>query len=65
MTLLQSLIAFLAAAAIITVTPGLDTALVLRTAAVGGARRGVAAALGIGLGCLVWGLPAWPWVSGR
>lgn len=55
MTLVQSLAAFLAAAAIITVTPGLDTALVLRTAAVGGARRGAAAALGIGLGCLAWG----------
>jgi threonine/homoserine/homoserine lactone efflux protein len=55
MTLVQSLIAFLAAAAIVTVTPGMDTALVLRTAAIDGARRGVAAAFGVGLGCLVWG----------
>jgi threonine/homoserine/homoserine lactone efflux protein len=55
MTLVQSLIAFLAAAAIITVTPGMDTALVLRTAAIDGARRGVAAAFGVGLGCLAWG----------
>ncbi|HEY1448453.1 MAG TPA: LysE family translocator [Caulobacteraceae bacterium] len=55
MTLAQSLIAFTAAAAIITVTPGMDTALVLRTAAVGGVRRGMAAAFGIGLGCLAWG----------
>jgi threonine/homoserine/homoserine lactone efflux protein len=55
MSLVQSLLAFVAAAAIITVTPGMDTALVLRTAAVDGARRGAAAALGVGLGCLVWG----------
>jgi threonine/homoserine/homoserine lactone efflux protein len=55
MTLVQSLLAFLAAAAIITVTPGMDTALVLRTAAVDGVRRGAAAAIGIGLGCLAWG----------
>jgi threonine/homoserine/homoserine lactone efflux protein len=55
MTLVQTLIAFTAAAALITVTPGLDTALVLRTAAVSGVRRGWAAAFGIGLGCLAWG----------
>jgi threonine/homoserine/homoserine lactone efflux protein len=55
MTLAQSLITFTAAAAIITVTPGMDTALVLRTAAVSGVKRGVAAAFGIGLGCLAWG----------
>ena len=55
MNLVQSLIAFSAAATIITVTPGMDTALVLRTAAVGGVKRGIAAAFGIGLGCLAWG----------
>ncbi|HEX8466339.1 MAG TPA: LysE family translocator [Allosphingosinicella sp.] len=50
-----SLIAFTLAAALLTVTPGLDTALVLRTAAAEGARRGFAASLGICLGCLAWG----------
>ena len=51
----QSLIAFTVAAALMTVTPGIDTALVLRTAAVEGPRRAFWAAAGICLGCLAWG----------
>jgi len=51
----QSLIAFTLAAALMTVTPGLDTALVLRTATVEGPRRAFYAGLGICLGCLAWG----------
>ncbi|HEX8216948.1 MAG TPA: LysE family translocator [Allosphingosinicella sp.] len=52
----QSLIGFTIAAALMTVTPGLDTALVLRTATVEGARRAYHAGLGICLGCLAWGI---------
>ena len=51
----ESLLAFIAAAAILTLTPGVDTALVLRAAAIGGARPGFEAAFGIVLGCLAWG----------
>lgn len=55
MTVVQALLAFSAAAALLTVTPGLDTALVLRTAAVDGPKRAALAGLGIIAGCLVWG----------
>ncbi len=58
MTTLQALLAFSLAAFLLTITPGLDTALVLRTAATEGLRRAFAAALGIGIGCLVWGVAA-------
>lgn len=48
-------LAFLAAATILTVTPGVDTAMVLRAATVDGRRAGAAASAGIILGCLIWG----------
>ena len=51
----QTLIAFTLAAALLTVTPGLDTALVLRTAAAENGRRAFLAGLGVCLGCLAWG----------
>jgi threonine/homoserine/homoserine lactone efflux protein len=51
----SAVLAFSAAAALLTITPGLDTALVLRTAAVEGAGRARLAAAGICTGCLVWG----------
>ena len=49
------LAAFLAAATILTLTPGVDTAMVLRSATVEGRRSAVLASVGIGLGCLIWG----------
>jgi threonine/homoserine/homoserine lactone efflux protein len=54
-TVLQALLAFSVAAALLTITPGLDTALVLRTAAVEGPKRAALAAVGIVAGCLAWG----------
>lgn len=58
MTTPEALIAFTLAAGLLTLTPGLDTALVLRTAAAEGPRRAAGAALGIGLGCFIWGAAA-------
>jgi threonine/homoserine/homoserine lactone efflux protein len=58
MTVSESLLAFTAAAAVLTATPGLDTALVLRTAAVEGANKGMLAGFGICLGTLIWGVTA-------
>jgi threonine/homoserine/homoserine lactone efflux protein len=55
-SLTEALLAYLAAAGLLTITPGLDTAMVLRTAAAEGPRRAALAALGIGCGCLVWGV---------
>lgn len=58
MTVGHSLVAFTAAAGLLTITPGLDTALVLRTAAVEGSRRAMLAGVGICFGCLTWGFAA-------
>ena len=55
MPLAQSIAAFLVAGGLLTVTPGLDTVLVLRTAAGEGRRAAALAVLGIQLGCLTWG----------
>ena len=55
MTLTQALIAFFFAAGLLTITPGLDTAIVLRASALEGRRAGIAAAAGITLGLMVWG----------
>jgi len=55
MTLSQSLISFVIAAIVLTVTPGLDSTLVLRTAAIEGPARAARTGFGIITGCLVWG----------
>jgi len=51
MTIGHALVAFTAAAGLLTITPGLDTALV-------GPRRAMLAGVGICLGCLTWGFAA-------
>jgi threonine/homoserine/homoserine lactone efflux protein len=56
MTLYTSLVAFFAAASLLTIAPGLDTALVLRTAAIAGPRRAALAGLGVAVGCFGWAI---------
>ncbi len=51
---MSSYLAFALFAAVLTITPGLDTLLVLKTTATGGRGAGLAAVAGIGLGCLTW-----------
>lgn len=58
MNVLLPLLGFTAACTIFTLTPGVDTAMVLRSAATGGPKRGIAAAAGICLGLLMWGFGA-------
>jgi len=54
-TVATALVAFCVAAGLLTLTPGLDTALVLRTAAVEGPKKAWLAAFGVCLGTLGWG----------
>jgi|SRR5579859_711554 len=58
MTIAEALIGFSLAAGLLTLTPGLDTALVLRTAASEGPPRAWMAAIGVCLGTLCWGAMA-------
>src|SRR5690606_25640843 len=55
---LPLLLAFLGAASLLTLTPGVDTAIVLRAATAEGKQAAARAAIGIGLGCMIWGLAA-------
>lgn len=56
MTVNDSLFAFSLAALLLTLTPGLDTPLILRTACAEGGKKAFHAALGIDAGCFVWGV---------
>jgi threonine/homoserine/homoserine lactone efflux protein len=58
MSVEQALLSFTLAAGLLTITPGLDTALVLRTAAVEGRKQALLAGIGICSGCLFWGAAA-------
>ena len=58
MTIGQALLSFTLAAGLLTITPGLDTALVLRTSAVEGGKQSMLAGIGICFGCLLWGVAA-------
>jgi threonine/homoserine/homoserine lactone efflux protein len=55
---IASVLAFAGVAAVVNVTPGLDTMMVLRTSISGGRMAGVASGLGINTGCLAWGVAA-------
>ncbi|ENX63376.1 MULTISPECIES: LysE family translocator [Acinetobacter] len=50
------LIPYLIAITLLTITPGLDTTLIIRTATLEGKAKAFQAALGINLGCIVWGM---------
>ncbi|MGQ5265043.1 LysE family translocator [Micromonospora sp. ZYX-F-536] len=56
MTTLSALSSFVIVVGLLTMTPGMDTALILRTAAVGEPRRAWGVVLGIQTGTLTWGV---------
>jgi threonine/homoserine/homoserine lactone efflux protein len=58
MSIDQALLSFTLVAGLLTITPGLDTALVLRTAVVEGGKQARLAGIGICSGCLLWGAAA-------
>lgn len=58
MTLHQAVISFALVAGLVTITPGLDTAIVLRSTLRGGRRAGILTTLGVNAGVLCWGLAA-------
>jgi threonine/homoserine/homoserine lactone efflux protein len=58
MTITSALLSFAVVAALLTITPGLDTALVLRSALIQGKRLAIATSIGIISGAFVWGVAA-------
>lgn len=57
-TAFSAVASFAVVAGLMTIIPGLDTVLVVRTALAQGRRRGFAVALGINTGVLIWGAAA-------
>ena len=55
-TMTAILIPYLIAITLLTLTPGLDTTLIIRTATLEGKSKAFQAALGISLGCIAWGI---------
>jgi threonine/homoserine/homoserine lactone efflux protein len=51
---LTACLTFAAVAALVTITPGLDTMLVLRTSLTSGRQAGFLTGIGVGTGCLAW-----------
>ncbi len=58
MSLLTAVLSFAVVAGLVTIIPGLDTAMVLRSAITYGPRQGFATALGVNTGALIWGAGA-------
>lgn len=58
MTITQALLSFALIAALLTIIPRLDTALLLRSAITRGGRYALTTAVGINTGALVWGIAA-------
>jgi threonine/homoserine/homoserine lactone efflux protein len=58
MSLLTAVLSFALVAGLITIIPGLDTAMVLRSTIAYGPRHGFATALGVSTGALIWGAGA-------
>lgn len=56
--MVTAILAFAVVAGLMTITPGLDTVLVLRASVADGHRAGFASAAGISAGLLVWGVAA-------
>lgn len=56
MTIATAVVLFVMAAGVLTVTPGLDTVLVVRSRLSAGRPEAFAAAAGVALGCLIWGV---------
>jgi threonine/homoserine/homoserine lactone efflux protein len=63
MSLLSDVLAFAAVAGLVTIIPGLDTAIVLRSAVAHGPRHGFATGLGVATGALCWGAAATAGIS--